>query len=108
LTFERESAKLRPYLKFKPFLEESMPHHKSAEKRVLTNEKARKANVAVKSRVRTALRKVRESRSRGDAEARLQTALSVLDRAAQKGIIHRSTASRHKSRLTLFVHKLPA
>ena len=85
-----------------------MPHHKSAEKRVRTNDKARLANLAVKSRVRTALRKVREAKSRSDAQARLETALSVLDRAAQKGVIHRTTASRNKSRLTLFVNKLPA
>lgn len=85
-----------------------MPHHKSAEKRVRTNDKARLANLAVKSRVRTALRKVREAKNRGDAQARLETALSVLDRAAQKGVIHRTTASRNKSRLTLFVNKLPA
>ena len=85
-----------------------MPHHKSAKKRVGTNEKARVANLAVKSRVRTAVKKVRESKSQKDAVVRLESALSILDRAAQKGIIHRSTASRHKSRLTLFVHKLPA
>jgi len=85
-----------------------MPHHKSAKKRVITNEKARLANLAVKSRVRTELKKVRESKSQKDAKDRLEHALSVLDRAAQKGIIHRTTASRHKSRLTLFVHKLPA
>ena len=85
-----------------------MPHHKSAEKRVRTNEKARLANLAVKSRVRTALRKVREAKNRSDAQARLETALSVLDRAAQKGVIARATASRNKSRLTLFVNKLPA
>ena len=85
-----------------------MPHHKSAEKRVRTNEKARQANLAVKSRVRSALRKVREAKNQKDAVARLQTALSVLDRAAQKGVIHRTTASRNKSRLTLFVNKLPA
>ena len=85
-----------------------MPHHKSAEKRVRTNDKARLANLAVKSRVRTALRKVREAKTRSDAQARLETALSVLDRAAQKGVIHRTTASRSKSRLTLFVNKLPA
>ena len=85
-----------------------MPHHKSAEKRVRTNDKARRSNLAVKSRVRTALRRVREAKSRSDAQARLETALSVLDRAAQKGVIHRTTASRNKSRLTLFVNKLPA
>jgi small subunit ribosomal protein S20 len=85
-----------------------MPHHKSAEKRVRTNEKARLANLAVKSRVRSALRKVREATSRGDAQVRLATALSILDRAAQQGVIERTTASRNKSRLTLFVNKLPA
>ena len=85
-----------------------MPHHKSAEKRVRTNDKARLANLAVKSRVRTALRKVREAKNRKDAQVRLESALSVLDRAAQKGVIHRTTASRNKSRLTLFVNKLPA
>jgi small subunit ribosomal protein S20 len=85
-----------------------MPHHKSAKKRVITNEKARLSNLAVKSRVRTTLKKVRDSKTRKAAEALLANAISVLDRAAQKGIIHRTTASRHKSRLTLFVHKLPA
>lgn len=85
-----------------------MPHHKSAEKRVRTNDRARLANLAVKSRVRSALRKVREAKNRSDAQTRLETALSVLDRAAQKGVIHRTTASRNKSRLTLFVNKLPA
>lgn len=85
-----------------------MPHHKSAKKRVLTNDKARLANLAVKSRVRGALRKVREAKNQADAGARLESALSVLDRAAQKGVIHRTTASRYKSRLTLFVNKLPA
>jgi small subunit ribosomal protein S20 len=85
-----------------------MPHHKSAEKRVRTTEKARLANLAVKSRVRSALRKVREATNRGDAQVRLATALSILDRAAQKGVIERTTASRNKSRLTLFVNKLPA
>ena len=85
-----------------------MPHHKSAAKRVRTNEKARQANLAAKSRVRTALRKVRESGKRADGQARLLDAVSILDRAAQKGIIHKSTASRQKSRLTLFVNKLPA
>ena len=85
-----------------------MPHHKSAAKRVRTNEKARQSNLAAKSRVRTALRKVRESAKQADGQSRLLAAVSVLDRAAQKGIIHRTTASRQKSRLTLFVNKLPA
>jgi small subunit ribosomal protein S20 len=85
-----------------------MPHHKSAKKRVGTNEKARVANLAVKSRVRSALKKVREAKNQKDGGARLLGAISILDRAAQKGVIHPTTASRNKSRLTLFVNKLPA
>ena len=85
-----------------------MPHHKSAVKRVRTNEKARSSNLAAKSRVRTAVRKVRESAKLADGQAQLMSAISILDRAAQKGIIHRTTASRQKSRLTHFVNKLPA
>lgn len=83
-----------------------MPHHKSAEKRVRTNENARLRNVQVKSRVRTAVRKVREATSRAEGQAALTDALSVLDRAAQKGVIPRSTASRNKSRLTRHVATL--
>ena len=83
-----------------------MPHHKSAEKRVRTNEKARQANLQVKSRVRTAVRKVREAKSPADGKTALTSALSILDRAAQKGVIPRSTASRQKSRLTHFVARL--
>jgi small subunit ribosomal protein S20 len=84
-----------------------MPHHKSAKKRVGTNEKsAWPTSRSSPGSARPQEGPRRETRK--DAEPRLATALSVLDRAAQKGVIHRSTASRNKSRLTLFVHKLPA
>jgi small subunit ribosomal protein S20 len=85
-----------------------MPHHKSAAKRVKTNEKARLSNVAVKSRMRSAVKAVRSATKRDEAEAALKAAISILDRTAAKGVIKRETASRQKSRLALFAAKLPA
>ena len=85
-----------------------MPHHKSAAKRVITNEKARVSNIAVKSRMRSAVKAVRSATKKAEAESALKTAISVLDRTAAKGIIKKGTASRQKSRLALFAAKLPA
>jgi small subunit ribosomal protein S20 len=85
-----------------------MPHHKSAAKRVKTNEKARLSNVAVKSRMRSAVRAVRSATTRAEAETALKAAITILDRTAAKGVIKKETASRQKSRLALFAAKLPA
>ena len=85
-----------------------MPHHKSAAKRVKTNEKARLSNVAVKSRMRSAIKAVRSATKRAEAETALKAVISILDRTAAKGVIKKETASRQKSRLALFAAKLPA
>jgi len=84
-----------------------MPHHKSAAKRVKTNEKARLRNAAAKTRMRTALNAVRAAATRAAAEAALRQAVSILDRTAAKGIIRKDTASRYKARLALFAAKRP-
>ena len=68
-------------------------------------------NKARRSRVRTFLRKVEEAITGGDkaiAAAALLAAQPELMRAAQKGVMHKSTASRKVSRLTLRVNKLTA
>jgi small subunit ribosomal protein S20 len=85
-----------------------MPHHKSAAKRVKTNEKARLNNVAAKTRMRTAVKAVRAAATKAEADAALKQAVSILDRTAAKGIIKKETASRQKARLALFAAKLPA
>jgi small subunit ribosomal protein S20 len=85
-----------------------MPHHKSAAKRVITNEKSRLANVAYRSRLRSALRAVRSATTRDDAQTALRRAVSVLDRTVAKGVIKRATADRHKSRLARFAQTLTA
>jgi small subunit ribosomal protein S20 len=85
-----------------------MPHHKSAAKRVITNEKRRGRNIAATSRMRSAVKSVRASTTRSQAEAAYVAAVSVLDRTAAKGIIKKETASRQKSRLAKFARSLPA
>ena len=85
-----------------------MPHHKSAAKRVITNEKSRQRNIAATTRLRNAVKAVRTATTRPAGEAVLKNTVAVLDRTAAKGIIKRETASRQKSRLAKFVAKLPA
>jgi small subunit ribosomal protein S20 len=75
---------------------------KSQIKRNRTNERARQRNVAVKSALKTAVRRVRTAATSGDAEAAaaaLQTASKALDKAASKGVIHKNQAANRKSGL---------
>lgn len=86
-----------------------MANIKSQKKRILTNEKARIRNVAYKSKVKTAMKKVYvavEAKDLANAEASLKAAFSVLDRAVVKGILTRATAARRKKELQLRVNSL--
>ncbi|MDP9427492.1 MAG: 30S ribosomal protein S20 [Actinomycetota bacterium] len=77
-----------------------MANIKSQLKRIKTNEKARQRNVAVKSALKTAVRRFRTAADSGDAAAAttaLQTASKVLDKAASKGVIHKNQAANRKS-----------
>jgi small subunit ribosomal protein S20 len=75
---------------------------KSQIKRIKTNEKARQRNVAVKSALKTQVRRFRSAADAGDKEAAtaaLLTASKALDKAASKGIIHKNQAANRKSAL---------
>jgi len=85
-----------------------MPHHKSAAKRVITNEKARQRNVAYRTRMRSALKAVREAKNREQAQTAYRHAVSILDRTAARGVIKKETASRYKGRLARFAASLSA
>lgn len=79
-----------------------MANHFSALKRARQTEKRTAINRANKSRLRVALRGFRESVATGNtetAEQQYRSAVSMLDKATQKGVIHKNTASRYKSRL---------
>ena len=79
-----------------------MANHFSALKRARQTEKRTANNRSNRSRLRTALRDLRESLGKTDKAAAAQMyreTVSALDKAIQKGVIHENTASRYKSRL---------
>ncbi|HYL06422.1 MAG TPA: 30S ribosomal protein S20 [Thermoanaerobaculia bacterium] len=87
-----------------------MANTKSAEKRIRQNAAARDRNRGHRSRLRTAIKRLRAAVDAGDAAAAsnlLPTTLSIIDATAQKKIIHPNTASRYKSRLASQVKALP-
>lgn len=88
-----------------------MANHYSALKRARQTEKKTTVNRANKSRMRTALRGLKTAIAQGDqaaAENSYKEAVSVLDKSAKKGVIHKNTASRYKSRLSARVKKVAA
>jgi small subunit ribosomal protein S20 len=81
---------------------------RSAEKRNRQTQKRRARNQGVRTRVKSAVKKVRETLERGElAEAReaFQVAARAIDKASSKGVVHRNTASRKISRLAKAVAK---
>lgn len=76
-----------------------MPNVKSAVKRMRTNKIREQRNRTKRSRLRTALKLVREADSAEVAEARYKEAKSLLDRAASDNLIHPNRAARLKSQL---------
>ena len=81
-----------------------MPNHKSAEKRVRQNEKRRTINRGHKGKLRTGIKKLRSALEGNDAanvKALLPETISLIDKAVQKGALHKNAAARYKSRLTV-------
>lgn len=86
-----------------------MPNIKSAKKRMRSSEKQRTGNLEVKSKVRTARRKMREAVAAGDAEtanAAVRSYSSTLDKAVKRGVIKKNTAIRRKKRANEAARKL--
>jgi small subunit ribosomal protein S20 len=79
-----------------------MANTKQAAKRAKKSIKQRAANVGLRTKLRTAIKKVQKAIAAGDAAAArtaLQQEQSVIDSIADKRIIHKNKAARHKSRL---------
>lgn len=83
-----------------------MAHLKSSRKRIRQSHKAHLRNQAMRSALRTALKKVRSTSDPETARQALSAAVPLLDRTARKGVIHPNTAARHKSRLIRLVNGL--
>ena len=85
-----------------------MAHSKSAKKRVRQNEEQRLRNRRHRSRLRTAIKRLRAAAGAGDPEsgaqnvpeAQLRETIALLDRMASRRVIHKNAAARTKSRLS--------
>lgn len=82
-----------------------MATHKSAEKRIKTAEKERRANRRVKSMVRGAVKDFTAEKDNASKAEKFKTVSSVLDKAAGKKVIHKNKAARTKSRLSKAIKK---
>ncbi|MDD3013983.1 MAG: 30S ribosomal protein S20 [Candidatus Gastranaerophilales bacterium] len=85
-----------------------MANIKSSKKRAEISERNRLKNVSIKSAVKTAIRKVLEAVKAAKTEditATLNKAYSVIDKAVSKGVLHKNTAARKKSRITRHLNK---
>ncbi|MFM2222677.1 MAG: hypothetical protein RLZZ78_934 [Armatimonadota bacterium] len=79
-----------------------MPNIKSVAKDVIRSRARRLRNNAIKSRIKTAIKKTQSAIVAGDAVAvttSMNLTVSIVDRAAKRGIIHKNAANRRKSRL---------
>lgn len=86
-----------------------MANIKSAKKRILVNQTKAARNKAVRSAVKTSIKKVNAAIAANDktaAEAALKAAAATMNKAASKGVYHKNTSSRKISRLTIAVNKL--
>ena len=86
-----------------------MANIKSAKKRILVAEKRAARNKSIRSRVKTAVKKVNaaiEAKDKDAGAAALKNATSELSRAVSKGVYHKNTSSRKISRLSQAVNKM--
>ena len=86
-----------------------MPNIKSSKKDVIRSKKAYEMNKANKSALKTILKKYEAALAEGDkaaAEVAYKAAITKVDQAVTKGILHKNTAARKKSSMTLQLNKL--
>ncbi|GMV06149.1 MAG: hypothetical protein AMXMBFR53_24250 [Gemmatimonadota bacterium] len=85
-----------------------MPNIKSAQKRMELSRAARLKNRAERSRIRTAMKRVRQAATAEEGQARLVEAQAVLDRAANRRLYHPNAVARLKGQLMKHVQTLSA
>lgn len=83
-----------------------MAQHKSAEKRARVSARRATRNAALKTKMRTAIKRVRTAKEKEKAAAELQKTVKLLDQLAAKRVIHRNTAANNKSSLTRLVNAM--
>ena len=83
-----------------------MANHKSAQKRIRSNDVKRLRNKYQHKTTRNAVRKLRSLKDKNEATALLPSVSSMLDKLAKRNIIHKNKAANLKSGLTVFVNAL--
>ena len=83
-----------------------MANHKSAQKRIRTNDTKRLRNKYQHKTTRNAIKALRLATDKSDASAKLSAVVSMIDKLAKKNIIHDNKAANLKSKLTKHVSKL--
>ncbi|MGB0166764.1 MAG: 30S ribosomal protein S20 [Luteibaculum sp.] len=83
-----------------------MANHKSALKRIRSSEKKRLLNKYYHKTARNAVRDIRELKDKAEAEKKLPSVISMLDKLAKKNVIHKNKASNLKSSLKKHVNAL--
>ena len=83
-----------------------MATHKSAKKRIRTNERKRVVNLGAATRIKSSVKKVLATNTKEEAEKLYKEAISILDKGTTKGLIKKNTASRKKSMITRHLNKL--
>ncbi len=77
-----------------------MPYHKSCKKRIKTAQKSNTRNRKIKSRIKTAVKNIRNAEGKDSTQDALKDAYSVLDRAVKARVIHKNKAANQKSKLS--------
>ena len=88
------------------FLKKDMANHKSAEKRIRANEIKRVRNRYQHKTTRTAIKKLKTTTVKSDAEALYKQVSAMIDKLAKKRVIHWKKAANQKSKLSKLVSKL--
>jgi small subunit ribosomal protein S20 len=83
-----------------------MANHKSALKRIRSNNAKRLRNRYYAKTTRNAVRKLRSTHDKNEAQEKLPKVIALLDKLAKRSVIHKNKASNLKSKLTRFVNKL--
>lgn len=83
-----------------------MPAFKSARKELKISKKRHMRNVAARSAMKTAIKKVRATTDSTAVQSVLRDATSIIDKSVKKGVLHSNAGSRYKSKLARFANSL--
>ena len=75
-------------------------------KRVRQSRKANGRNRHYKSMMKPAIKNILETTDKKDSDEKLRNAISIIDKVKSKGVIHKNTASRQKSRISQYINSL--